>query len=79
VQAHRAVRGALPLDEMQSFEDASAASSPTDAPLKSGPAGDTVWDFEAYAFIEASAGHRQPEPVRQAKLNGHHDSSRSCR
>ena len=74
VQAHRAVAGALPLDEMQSFEDARRGFIATDAPLKvTGPAGDTVWDFEAYAFIEGDAPDTvNPSLWRQAKLNGHH-------
>jgi alkyl sulfatase BDS1-like metallo-beta-lactamase superfamily hydrolase len=41
---------------MQSFEDARRGFIGTDSPLKvMGPAGETVWDFEAYAFVEGDA------------------------
>ena len=74
VEAHRAVAGALPLDEMQSFEDARRGFIATDTPLKvTGPDGETVWDFEAYAFVEGDAPDTvNPSLWRQAKLNGHH-------
>jgi alkyl sulfatase BDS1-like metallo-beta-lactamase superfamily hydrolase len=74
VEANRAVAGALPLEEMQSFEDARRGFIATDAPLKvTGPEGETVWDFEAYAFVDGDAPDTvNPSLWRQAKLNGHH-------
>jgi alkyl sulfatase BDS1-like metallo-beta-lactamase superfamily hydrolase len=74
VKANRAVAGALPLEEMQSFEDARRGFIATDAPLKvTGPEGETVWDFEAYAFIEGDAPDTvNPSLWRQARLNSHH-------
>jgi alkyl sulfatase BDS1-like metallo-beta-lactamase superfamily hydrolase len=74
VEANRAVARALPLAEMQSFEDARRGFIATDSPLKvTGPEGETVWDFEAYAFVEGDAPDTvNPSLWRQAKLNGHH-------
>jgi len=74
LEANGAVARALPLQEMQSFEDARRGFIATDAPLKvTGPDGETVWDFEAYAFIEGDApGTVNPSLWRQAKLNGYH-------
>jgi alkyl sulfatase BDS1-like metallo-beta-lactamase superfamily hydrolase len=72
-ESNRAVARALPLEEMQSFEDVRRGFIATDAPLKvTGPAGETVWDFEAYAFVEGAAPDTvNPSLWRQAKLNGH--------
>jgi alkyl sulfatase BDS1-like metallo-beta-lactamase superfamily hydrolase len=74
LEANAAVGRALPLEEMQSFEDARRGFIATDAPLQvMGPEGETVWDFEAFAFIEGDApGTVNPSLWRQAKLNGHH-------
>jgi alkyl sulfatase BDS1-like metallo-beta-lactamase superfamily hydrolase len=72
-EANRAVARALPLEEMQSFEDARRGFVATDMPLKiTGPEGKTVWDFEAYAFVEGDSPDTvNPSLWRQAKLNGH--------
>jgi alkyl sulfatase BDS1-like metallo-beta-lactamase superfamily hydrolase len=74
LEANRAVARALPLEEMQSFEDARRGFIATDTPLKvTGPDGETVWDFEAYAFIEGDAPPTvNPSLWRQARLNGYH-------
>jgi alkyl sulfatase BDS1-like metallo-beta-lactamase superfamily hydrolase len=74
LESNAAVARALPLDEMQSFEDARRGFIATDTPLKvSGPDGETVWDFEAYAFIEGDAPPTvNPSLWRQARLNGYH-------
>jgi alkyl sulfatase BDS1-like metallo-beta-lactamase superfamily hydrolase len=73
-EANRAVARALPLEEMQSFEDARRGFIATDAPLKvTGPEGETVWDFEAYAFADGDAPDTvNPSLWRQARLNGSH-------
>jgi alkyl sulfatase BDS1-like metallo-beta-lactamase superfamily hydrolase len=74
VEANRAIADLLPLGEMQSFEDARRGFIATDMPLKvTGPEGEAVWDFEAYAFVEGDAPDTvNPSLWRQAKLNGHH-------
>ena len=64
--ANAAVRGALPFDDRQDFEDvrrgliAAAPSGPI-----TGAGGRPVWDADAYAFeaAEAVPGDGQPEPV----------------
>jgi alkyl sulfatase BDS1-like metallo-beta-lactamase superfamily hydrolase len=73
-EANRAVARALPLEEMQSFEDVKRGFIATDSPLKvTGPDGETVWDFEAYAFVEGDAPDTvNPSLWRQARLNAHH-------
>jgi alkyl sulfatase BDS1-like metallo-beta-lactamase superfamily hydrolase len=74
VEANRAIADLLPLGEMQSFEDARRGFIATDMPLKvTGPEGEAVWDFEAYAFVAGDAPDTvNPSLWRQAKLNGHH-------
>jgi alkyl sulfatase BDS1-like metallo-beta-lactamase superfamily hydrolase len=72
VAANAAVGSALPLGEMQDFEDAQRGFIATDVPLKvAGAAGTTAWDFEAYAFVTGDAPPTvNPSLWRQAKLNG---------
>jgi alkyl sulfatase BDS1-like metallo-beta-lactamase superfamily hydrolase len=74
VESNRAVARALPLEEMQSFEDARRGFIATDAPLRvTGADGETVWDFEAYTFVEGEAPDTvNPSLWRQARLNSHH-------
>jgi alkyl sulfatase BDS1-like metallo-beta-lactamase superfamily hydrolase len=74
VESNGAFARTLPLAEMQSFEDARRGFIATDSPLKvTGPAGETVWDFEAYAFVEGEAPDTvNPSLWRQARLNGNH-------
>ncbi|HSW33471.1 MAG TPA: hypothetical protein VLH36_07630, partial [Steroidobacteraceae bacterium] len=56
VAANAAVASALPLGEMQDFEDAQRGFIATDVPLKvAGADGTTAWDFESYAFVTGDA------------------------
>jgi len=72
VAANAAVASALPLGEMQDFEDAQRGFIATDAPLKVAASdGTTAWDFESYAFVTGDAPPTvNPSLWRQAKLNG---------
>jgi alkyl sulfatase BDS1-like metallo-beta-lactamase superfamily hydrolase len=72
VTANAAIASALPLGEMQDFEDAQRGFIATDAPSKvAGSDGTTAWDFEAYAFVTGDAPPTvNPSLWRQAQLNG---------
>ena len=72
--ANRDSTAALPLDEVQDFEDARRGFIATDVPLViAGADGTGVWDFPSYGFIEGAApGSVNPSLWRQAKLNSYH-------
>ena len=68
------VKAELPPDNLQDFEDARRGLIASEPELKiCGEAGNTVWDQDAYRFIEGEApASVNPSLWRQAKLNHIH-------
>jgi alkyl sulfatase BDS1-like metallo-beta-lactamase superfamily hydrolase len=74
VELNEAVRGQLPLDDPQDFEDARRGLIASDPALQVvGPAGALIWDMPSYAFVDGDAPpSANPSLWRQAKLNNIH-------
>jgi alkyl sulfatase BDS1-like metallo-beta-lactamase superfamily hydrolase len=74
VAANRALARSLPLEEMQSFEDARRGFIAADPPTKiEGPEGTIAWNLASHAFVEGDAPPTvNPSLWRQARLNASH-------
>lgn len=74
VELNEAVRGQLPLDDPQDFEDARRGLIASDPALEvAGPGGALIWDMPSYAFVDGDAPpSANPSLWRQAKLNNIH-------
>jgi alkyl sulfatase BDS1-like metallo-beta-lactamase superfamily hydrolase len=72
--ANRALARSLPLEEMQSFEDARRGFIAADPPARiDGPEGTVAWDLASHAFVEGDAPPTvNPSLWRQARLNATH-------
>ena len=74
MEANRTLAASLPLEEMQSFEDARRGFIAADPPVRiAGPEGTVAWDLASHAFVEGEAPPTvNPSLWRQAKLNATH-------
>ena len=74
VEANRALARSLPLEEMQSYEDARRGFIASDPPTKiDGPEGTVAWNLASHAFVEGDAPPTvNPSLWRQARLNASH-------
>jgi alkyl sulfatase BDS1-like metallo-beta-lactamase superfamily hydrolase len=74
VEANRTLARALPLEEMQSFEDARRGFIAADPSTRiDGPEGTVAWNLASHAFVEGDAPPTvNPSLWRQARLNASH-------
>jgi alkyl sulfatase BDS1-like metallo-beta-lactamase superfamily hydrolase len=74
VEANRTLARALPLEEMQSFEDARRGFIAADPSTRiDGPEGTVAWNLASHAFVEGDAPPTvNPSLWRQASLNASH-------
>lgn len=73
-EANRALARSLPLEEMQSFEDARRGFIAADPSTRiDGPEGTVAWNLASHAFVEGDAPPTvNPSLWRQARLNASH-------
>ncbi len=68
--AHAALAASLPLDDRQSFEDADRGFIARPGGQVRNDAGDVIWDYDAFAFLDGPAPDTvNPSLWRQALLN----------